>query len=255
MPLIKFLTKLLFPAACPICGEIQAQYVTRENMARICPSCKKSIRYVTAPFCLRCGKPLGKGGMRREYCADCAKGRHSFTQGRAVLVYAGGVARSMYRMKYGNRRDYAPVFAREAYEMLGGWLSHIQPQAIIPVPLHPARERRRGYNQAELLARSLSELAGIPAEPFLVSRRVNTRPQKELNADERKNNLKNAFQMSKNSVHLEKVLLIDDIYTTGSTVDALAETLRKAGIEKVYVLCICTGGDDQGGFDYGSEDL
>ncbi len=251
---IKFLTKLLFPGACPICGEVQEQCVTGEDAARICPSCEKMVRRVAQPFCLKCGKPLGRSGGRREYCSDCVRKKHLFVQGRAVFVYAG-VARGMYRMKYGNRRDFAVTFAREAYEALGDWIRYVQPQALIPVPLHPARRRKRGYNQAELLARELSKLTGIPMERGLVKRRINTSPQKELNVAERKNNLKNAFQISKNSVHLIKVLLIDDIYTTGSTVDAVAKTLMLAGIEKVYVLCICIGGDDQGGFNYGSENL
>lgn len=254
LKILTFLNKLLFPGACPICGQVQEQRVTGDGVARICPDCEKKVRRVLPPFCLKCGKPLGRGGECREYCGDCARQKHFFVQGRAVFVY-GSVVRGMYRMKYGNRRDFSVTFAREAYIALGDWIRHVQPQALIPVPLHPSRRRKRGYNQAELLARELSRLTGIPLERSLVKRSVRTRPQKELNTLERKNNLKNAFQMSKNSVHLIKVLLIDDIYTTGSTADALAETLMGAGIEKVYVLCICIGGDDQGGLDDGSKDL
>ncbi len=254
MKTIRFLIKLLFPAVCPICGEVCGQNITEDD-ARICPACEKRVRRVTQPFCMRCGKPLGPGGARSEYCEDCRKHTHAFVQGRAVFVYGGAVARAMHGMKYKNRRDYAAVFAREAYETLGGWIRHIQPQALVPVPLHPRRRRTRGYNQAQLLAAELSGLTGIPVECGLIRRNENTRPQKELNVDERKNNLKNAFQMSKNSVHLMKVLVIDDIYTTGSTADAVAKTLQEAGIEKVYVLSICIGGDDQGGLDYGSKNL
>ena len=89
----------------------------------------------------------------------------------------------------------------------------------------------------------------------MLLRVINTSPQKQLSAKERKNNLKNAFQMSKNIVQLEKVLLIDDIYTTGSTVDAAAGALMGAGVKKVYVLCICIGGGDGGGLDNGSKSL
>ena len=252
MRTIDFFSKLVFPAACPVCGKVQEQRITGEQR-RICRACEKKVRRVVQPFCMKCGKPLGKGGVRREYCADCVRQKHFFVQGRAVFLY-GSVAQGMYRMKYGNRRDFAVTFAREAHMVLGDWIRYVQPQALVPVPLHPSRRRKRGYNQAELLARELSRLTGISMEK-LVKRGINTCPQKELNVVERKNNLKNAFQMSKNGVHLIKVLLIDDIYTTGSTVDAVAETLIAAGIEKVYVLCICIGGDDQGGFNYGSENL
>lgn len=244
MIITDFLTKLLFPGSCPICTEVQPQRITGDGVGGICPSCEKKLRRVRQPVCLRCGKPLGEGHARREYCADCEKKPHVFVQGRAVFVYQGAIIRSMYRLKYGNRRDYAPIFAREAYEALGEWIRRIRPEAIIPVPLHPLRRRSRGYNQAELIAVALSKLTGIPLELKLAERKINTCPQKELNERERKNNLKNAFQISTNSVQLTKVLLVDDIYTTGSTVDAVAETLMRAGISKVYVLCICIGGGD-----------
>ena len=176
-------------------------------------------------------------------------------KGRAVFVYQGAVIGSMHRLKYGNRRDFAATFAKEAYEMHGDWIRRIAPQALIPVPLHPKRRRERGYNQAELLAETLSDLTGIPVEKKMLLRKVNKRPQKQLSAGERKNNLKNAFQMSKKRVQLVKVLLIDDIYTTGSTVDAAAQTLMAAGIKKVYGLWIWIGGGDGGGLDNGSKSM
>lgn len=242
--IVLFLEKLLFPACCPICDEVQEQQFTGESRTQICPSCEKHIKRVMPPFCLRCGKPLGEEQVRREYCADCAKKKHAFVQGRAVFVYQGALIGSMHRLKYANRRDYAPVFAREAYETYGSWIRRIEPDAIIPVPLHPKRRRRRGYNQAQLLAKALAELTGIPMRADLLLRTRNTRPQKALSGEERKNNLKNAFQMSKKIVQLEKVLLVDDIYTTGSTVDAAAEALMRTGVKKVYVLCICIGRGD-----------
>ena len=259
MKIIKFMVKLLFPGCCPICGEVSEQLLvecfSKEQAAQICPDCEKKLVRVSPPFCLRCGKPLAEGFAGSEYCTDCGKKSHAFVQGRAVFVYQGAVIGSMHRLKYGNRRDFAATFAKEAYEMHGDWIRRIAPQALIPVPLHPKRRRERGYNQAELLAETLSDLTGIPVEKKMLLRKVNTRPQKQLSAGERKNNLKNAFQMSKKRVQLEKVLLIDDIYTTGSTVDAAAQTLMAAGIKKVYVLCICIGGGDGGGLDNGSKSM
>ena len=255
MKIKQFLMQLLFPCSCPFCGEVEDQLITGDGIARICPKCEKKLTRVTPPFCLKCGKPLEKDRVRREYCADCAGGTHLFAQGRAVFVYHGAMIGSMHRLKYGNRRDYADIFAREAYETYGGWIRRIAPDALIPVPLHPKRRRERGYNQAELIAEALAKRTGIPLEKKLLLRVINTSPQKQLSAKERKNNLKNAFQMSKNIVQLEKVLLIDDIYTTGSTVDAAAGALMGAGVKKVYVLCICIGGGDGGGLDNGSKSL
>ena len=255
MKIIQFLIKLLFPGSCPICGEVQEQLLTDDGVAHICPTCEKKLIRVTTPFCLQCGKPLEADRVCREYCADCARHAHVFIQGRAVFVYQGAIIGSMHRLKYGNRRDYAAVFAREAYKTHGSWIRRVAPDALIPVPLHPKRRRERGYNQAELIAEELARLTGIPVEKKLLLRTVHTQPQRRLSAKERKNNLKNAFQMSKKIVQLEKVLLIDDIYTTGSTVDAAAEVLMSAGVKKVYVLCICIGGGDGGGLCNGSKSL
>lgn len=253
--IIHFIIKILYPGSCPVCSEVQEQMLTDDGVARICPNCEKKLKRVTPPFCLRCGKPLEADRVRREYCADCARQTHAYVQGRAVFVYQGAIIGSMHRLKYANRRDYAAIFAREAYETYGSWIRRIDPEALIPIPLHKKRRRERGYNQAELIARELSDLTGIPVEKKLLLRNANTRPQKALSAKERKNNLKNAFQMSKKIVKLEKVLLIDDIYTTGSTVDAAARALMSAGVKKVYVLCICIGGGDAGGLDHGSKSM
>lgn len=170
------------------------------------------------------------------------KKEHAFLQTRGVFVYRGAIVKSMYRFKYSNRRDYAAVFAKEAYEAHGAWIARIGVQAIVPIPLHKKRKASRGYNQAALLARELGKLTGIAVDEKLLVRIVNTKPQKQLDDIKRKNNLKNAFLVTKNIVKLNKVLIMDDIYTTGSTVDAAAEVLRRAGIKEVYTLCICIGG-------------
>ena len=117
------------------------------------------------------------------------------------------------------------------------------------------KQRVRGYNQAEVFARALSMELGIPLASNMVKRVRDTVPLKTLNPEERKNNLKNAFQTSKKIVQLEKVLLIDDIYTTGSTADAAADALHRSGVKDVYLLCICIGGEEQGGLEHGSKDM
>jgi ComF family protein len=106
--------------------------------------------------------------------------------------------------------------------------------------MYRKKEKRRGYNQAAVFARQLSQKTGIPVAKA-VSRIRDTRPQKELNDTERKNNLKNAFQNGKIIVKYNKILLVDDIYTTGSTADAVSEVLLAAGAEEIYFLCICIG--------------
>lgn len=253
--ILQTITKILYPPVCPVCGEVRPQMLTDDGTGRICPSCERRIIRVQSPYCMRCGKPLAGVHEGAEYCEDCRRHSHSYTQGRAVFVYRGAMIGTMHRFKYSNRRDYAPVLAREAYRAHADWIRRIAPQAVIPVPLHRARRRSRGYNQAELLARELSRLSGIPVDTHLLMRVHNTDRQRTLNPQERKNNLKNAFQTTEKIVQLNKVLLIDDIYTTGSTADAAAEALHRAGIRNVYLLCICIGGEDQGGLEDGCKDV
>jgi len=119
-------------------------------------------------------------------------------------------------------------------------------QKVDTIPLSRKRMRRRGYNQADLFGKKFSELCGLDYDASLLVRIRNTTPQKELSLQERKNNLKNAFKMNKNVVNLERVLLVDDIYTTGSTIDAAALALKQAGVREVYYLCISIGQGQQG---------
>lgn len=147
----------------------------------------------------------------------------------------------LYRYKYSNRRDYTEFLASEAERIYGGWARRLGIEAVIPVPLAERKKRLRGYNQAEVFAKRFCALAGLPFSADILARIRETAPQKQLSAQERKNNLKNAFKIVGNVVNLNKVLLVDDIYTTGSTIDAAALALKQAGVEDIYFLCISIG--------------
>ena len=121
--------------------------------------------------------------------------------------------------------------------MIRGW----GPDLIIPVPLHKRRRRKRGYNQAGILGRRLGRLLGIRVDDKSLLRRVYTDPQKKLGRLERKKNLRNAFALKESFKPVPVVLLVDDIYTTGNTIDAVSEVLKKKGVEKVYFLTISIG--------------
>ena len=112
---------------------------------------------------------------------------------------------------------------------------------IVLILLYKKKQKKRGYNQAEVFAKALGEKVGIPVCTDLLTREKNTIPQKELNETERKNNLKNAFKITKNIVQLSYILLVDDIYTTGSTIDAAATVLREAGCKYIYFICVSIG--------------
>ena len=221
-----------FPPRCAVCDGVLLPGT------RICESCGGNVKRVAGPVCMRCGKPLSD--VRTEYCGDCRRKKHSYLQGKAVFVYEGEIRQSMYRFKYGKRPEYAAFYAEEAAGMYGDWVRRRQIGVIVPVPMYRVRERRRGYNQAAVFARRLGEELGLPVEEP-VTRIRNTVPQKTLDDIGRKHNLKNAFHLGADIVKYKKVLLVDDIYTTGSTMDAVAQVLLSAGVKDIYYICISIG--------------
>jgi ComF family protein len=148
---------------------------------------------------------------------------------------------SIFRFKYKNRQEYAQYYGKEICRYLGKEIMKFKPDALVPVPLFKIKMQRRGFNQAELLAIEIGKNLGIPVKKNLIIRSRNTRPQKELNHAERENNLKKAFKIYQNDVKLSTVVLVDDIFTTGSTVDAIAKILKSQGIQKIYYVTLASG--------------
>ncbi len=225
------LAALFFPNRCAVCDAI----VTSKGS--ICRNCVSKIHFLPDYTCMVCGKKVEDG---KVYCYDCSRKKHEFIRNFAVFVYAD-VRESLYRFKYNGRAEYACFYAKAAFRRLGKQLSQLGAQALVPVPLHPSKKRRRGYNQAEEFAREFSKLSGIPVYTDLVRRQKRTKPLKTLNVSERQNNLKKAFLFNQNDVKLSTIILIDDIYTTGSTLDAVAEVCHEAGITQIYGLTVAVG--------------
>ena len=188
---------------------------------------------------MKCGKPLGEEDA--EYCEDCSLTAHVFAAGRGVFVYNDAIRLSLYRFKYANRREYAYFYAARAAEKYGDWMRRVGIRMLVPIPLYASKQKVRGYNQAEVFAVQLGRILGIPVRADLLIRVRKTVPQKELRAAQRKINLKNAFQLAEKGVELDGILLIDDIYTTGSTMDAAASVLLENGADKVHALYISIG--------------
>lgn len=226
-------TDLLFPGRCVVCDEI----VGRQGES-LCSGCRNKIIYIREPCCMKCGKQLKDPDQ--EYCNDCVRMKHTYTQGTALYDY-GSMADSIFRFKYGGRMEYASFYGREIYAKRIGWLTARHADALVPVPIHPSRKRTRGYNQAELIAKKVSELSGIPVEASLIRRVKKTRPLKGLSHFERQNNLKRAFKIETNDVKLNTIVIIDDIYTTGATIDAMAQAFREKGVKQIYFIALAVG--------------
>ena len=227
------LLDFVFPRRCPVCGDI---IVPQGELC--CLSCRGRLKYVEEPYCLKCGKPLKDAG--EALCPDCSRKKRSFDYGRVVFLYDELMSNTIYYFKYGGRQEYAAFYADEILKRYERLIRSISPDALVPIPLHKSRFRKRGYNQAELIAEELSRRLGIPVLPKLLLRVKKTKPQKNLDEAQRENNLKRAFKIGKNDVSLETVILIDDIYTTGSTLDSAAGCLREIGVKGVYFIVLST---------------
>lgn len=231
MNIWKWILGILYPKTCCFCEKV--------SETDICTECRKKIEYVKEPRCKKCGKPIRY--EEEEFCHDCRSRRHFFEQGKSIWIHKKPVSSSIYRFKYQNRRIYGEFYAKEMYRIYGNLIRDWEIDVIVPVPLHKKRKRTRGYNQAEIIAKHLGNLTGIETDTKSVVRRKYTRPQKELNDRERQKNLKEAFEVTSNWRKAKNVLIIDDIYTTGSTIDAIAKTLKEAGTQKVWFLTISIG--------------
>jgi ComF family protein len=211
---------LLFPPACAGCGR---------HGHRICPTCAQAVVPVPATICEQCGRVQS---ARIARCRFCLADKHSpLLQARAAGLHVEPLRHFIHLLKYEDRPDLAPELARYLAATFAGpdWQAlWVQVDAISPVPLHAERRRQRGYDQAELLARSLSSHTSIPLCLDLVKRTRQTRAQVGLNASQRQANVRNAFAAAGSCTNLH-VLLVDDVYTTGATMAACATALRAAG--------------------------
>ena len=224
---------LLFPRRCPVCGG-----VAMPKGRLICPACLKQLSFVSSPACMKCGKEIGS--REQEYCADCIRRKKSFTRGFALLNYDSRAAVSMAAVKYHNKREYLDFYARAAALRFEKQFRQAGIQVIVPVPVHASRLKTRGFNQAAVLAEKLSAELGLPWEELLI-RVKKTDPQKSLGSAERLKNLRGAFEAEQEAGKWERVLLVDDIYTTGSTAEICSRALLKTGVKQVFVFAVCIG--------------
>ena len=216
---------IIFPARCIGCGR---------SGATLCQDCLNTIEYVPSSICNRCGRPIRDPS--RGFCNPCADVTPSLT-GCFAVTYTSGVMRdAIHRLKYSDQSRLADPLASF---LIRWWeMNPLPTDLVIPVPLHPQREKERGYNQAELLSRRLSAAIGLPHEKKSLSRTRYTQPQVGLGAIERHKNVAGAFRCVDNMVAGQSILLIDDVTTTGATLEAAALALTQAGACEVWGLTV-----------------
>lgn len=230
--------KYLFPDCCPVCME-----PVLPKGSLIHKECEKKLCFIDGPFCIRCGRPIASD--EDAYCDICRHTESFYDMGRCTFPYRTVISTALKEVKNNGTREFTEFFGRTAVKRHEAFLKTVRPEVIVPVPLSRRKLLYRGFNQSELIADVISKRTGIPVMPLLKKIRV-TKEQKNLSGTERADNLKGAFsvQLSGRSVIPSSVMLVDDIFTTGSTMNACACVLKQAGVVNVYFICIAAGSTD-----------
>ena len=222
---------LIYPITCPFCNKISKE--------GICSTCRKTVKTIEEPRCFSCGKPVKT--METEYCYDCQKTNVAFDQGKSLYLHQEKVVDALYGLKFFNQRVNGKLLGEELALHFSKEIKRWGIQEIVPVPMHPSKQRRRGFNQSEVIANGLGKALNIPVNNQLVYRIKKTKALKDLEKEQRIRNLDGAFGIPKSRRIPKVVLLVDDIYTTGVTINKVAKVLKKAGCQKVYFLTISIG--------------
>jgi ComF family protein len=198
----------------------------------LCAKCRDEFELVEPPLCPHCGRPRSNGCL----CPLCQRDPLQIDGVRSVAYFDGTLREAIHRFKYYNQQDLAIPLGK----LMGNYWekSPLPAEIIVPVPLHKDRLRERGYNQATLLARELAKSIGLPVSENSLMRVRATRPQVDLNAEERKENVGDAFRCSNEELKGKRVLLIDDVCTTGATLEACSVALRQVGARSVWAFTL-----------------
>lgn len=224
-----FCLDVVFPPVCVLCGRVGWL---------LCPSCESRLAVVALSICYHCGR-MGESGQALPIgfiCRECRTTPSSLRQMRAPLRYQEPTSSLIHRFKYEGFSALGRPLARFLVDDWPDWEQ--SPDLIVPIPLHPKRRRRRGYNQSELLAKPLGAATSIPVHAPALRRTRHTIPQVGLGPDERQDNVRGAFEADAAVVGGRHILLIDDVLTTGATLSAAAGALLTAGAADVSAYCL-----------------
>lgn len=214
---------LLFPPRCAGCGR-RGQW--------LCDDCLAAAERIHPPLCPRCGRPQ----PREQVCYLCRETPPTLDGIRSVAYFEGSLREAIHRFKYHGVQALADPLARLLVDYQAK--NQLPAEVVIPVPLHPDREAERGYNQSALLARALAVRCGLPTADNALTRVRATAPQVTLDVLERRSNVAGAFHARQADVANRRVLLIDDVYTTGATMDACGLALKAGGAKAVWGLTL-----------------
>jgi ComF family protein len=240
------LLDLVYPPRCLVCE--------RYDIPSLCDDCAAAFTAIPEPVCAACGRSVEPELV--ECCRTCQAHGDAFPEGwsfeaaRSAGIFEGSLREALHRLKYGGGESLGLPLGAYLANRVGGYELFTREQlgpidGVVAVPMHPVRERGRGFNQASLLAAPVAEMLGVPLLPSSTVRRALRPPQVGLSADARRRNVQNAFFVSGGKASPlmgRNVLLIDDVFTTGATVDACAAALKNAGAGRVLIATLAGGG-------------
>jgi ComF family protein len=231
----------LYPPRCRFCRE----RIFGRDEECFCPGCRERIRPISHPLCTVCGRPFFDAAGEDHLCGVCLRREPHFLRARAWACYPGEEEENhplrevVQRFKYGRKVSLGKPLGQLMASGCAQFFPETSFDLVIPVPLHPRRLRWRGFNQAVILAREVGRLWGLHVDPFILSRSRETPPQTQLSEDERRKNVRAAFVVNQGkSIQGKNLLLVDDVYTSGATVNECSRTLLRAGAKEVHVLTL-----------------
>jgi ComF family protein len=234
---------LIFPPRCIACNGL----LERHDSPPFCPSCLAGIRFIGSPLCPRCGDPFPVAEGADHLCGECLKEERPYAVARSVGRYEGTLLTVTHHFKYRERTGIGKVLGGIMADFTAGIWDMKVFDRIVPVPLHRKRLRKRGFNQSVILAREISKRFDIPLDFASLCREVFTPPQVGLNRKARATNVHGAFAVRRpERIAGRRILLVDDVYTTGSTLSECARVLIRAGAEAVAVLTLARAVQEQG---------
>ncbi len=222
----------IYPDVCQIC---HAQRATKSE-GYVCGPCREGVHFIEAPFCERCGLPFEGDITTRFECSNCREMELHFSSARSAVAARRPVLEAIHHYKYDGHMWFEEFLVELFVRGARDWFREQPVTALLPVPLFPVKQRERGFNQAERLARRLGAALNVPVNVDLLQRVLPTPSQTRLSRTQRADNMRHAFQLRrKDQFEGATFVLIDDVFTTGATTSACAKLLMKAGAESVSV--------------------
>jgi len=233
--IIKSISDVIYPARCVGCSDT----LHHEKEKYFCGPCHEQIKYLNKSMCPVCGIAFLNSPAESHLCGKCLEKSPYFTVARAVAAYENVILETIHRFKYGRDLSVGSILASFMADFQFPDFDYRNYSLIVPVPLHVKKMRERGFNQSVILAQALNKKWRLPLNYFLLKRSKFTLTQTGLDKKEREKNIKGAFEVtSAKEIKDKNIILIDDVYTTGATLNECAKTLRKAGAKDVAVLTL-----------------